>query len=46
MYSEVTPYIKNFTPMDLRLQLMNEMAVRPKDYFVNNCFNFCSFTIT
>ena len=32
---QITPQLKNFAAMDLCLQLMNEMAVRPKDYFVN-----------
>ena len=35
---QITPQLKNFTAMDLHLQLMNEMAVRPKDYFVNISF--------
>ena len=32
---QIAPQLKNYTPMDLRLQLINEMALGPKDYFVN-----------
>ena len=32
---QIAPQLKNYTPMDLHLQLINEMALRPKDYFVN-----------
>ena len=32
---QIALQLKNFTPMDLRLQLVNEMALRPKDNFVN-----------